>query len=250
MSQAQLDRADERRHLKAADAERDREILTRDADAHTANAVAKIRRDQTARQKRFREWDALVESDEFAAFLRDRGYRLEPAYAPPMQADEAEFAALGAMMQTPFALKHGLRELRPPHFRLRDNANALLAIAAVNQKQRQGVRVQVDPTTVALEMRRAGTFTARTADHLIWCINACPSTTNIRAYVRAIVEAAQGRYLFHLGQELARRARAETGGELAPYPNPRHLIHSTRTALDAIEMRGALNLNEVFEHTK
>lgn len=233
----------------------DRDILMRDADPQTANAVAKIRREKATRDKRWQQWDALVESDEWNAYLGERGYRMEEALPPMPRADDAEFAAIGAMMDTEssgsFARKIACRRegLHRLHFRLRGLGNAFYAVQSLRQKMRHRQRITVDIVTVAAEMRALKFYDEGTLSALQASIESCPGKRNIRAYIAEIRNASKLRYLHWLTMRLAEIARGHNVGD-CPNHDATWLLNVARNGLDEIENNGFVRLKQLFEETK
>lgn len=250
-------RASAERIASRRDAERDarraadREIVTRDADAQTANAVAKIRRDKAAREKRFAQWDAMVESDEFGVYCAERGYSIREAMPPMPRADEAEFAAIGALMQSNYGRKIAFTRdgLHSSLFRMRAAGNAFYAIGKLRQKARQGQRISVDMVTVASEMRALNFYDEGTPGFLKACLESCPGARNIRAYIAEIRNASRLRYLFWLSDRLAETARGHNVGD-GPHYDAAWIINLARNGLDEIENNGFARLNELWENSK
>ena len=251
MNRSQLEQNEARTHEADARRAADRDIVTRDADAQTANAVAKVRRDKAAREKRFTQWDAMVESDEFGVYCAERGYSMREALPPMPRADEAEFAAIGALMQSQFARKVAFTRdgLHLSLFRLRAAGNAFYAIGKLRQKARQGQRIGVDVVTVAGQMRALKFYDEGTPRFLTSCLEACPSARNIRAYIAAIRNASRLRYLYWMSDRLADTARGHNVGD-GPHYDAAWIINLARNGLDEIENNGFARLNDLWENCK
>ena len=251
MNLNQLEQNEARRIERDARRSADRAIVTRDADAQTANAIAKIRRDKAARDKRFAQWDSIVESDEFGVYCAERGYLMREALPPMPRTDETELAAIGALLQSNFARKIAFTRdgLHPSHFRLPVAGKAFYAVGKLRQKARQGQRIAVDVVTVASEMRALGFYDEGTPRFLKACLEACPGARNIRAYIAEIRNASRLRYLFWLSERLAETARGHNVSD-GPHHDANWVINVARNGLDEIENNGFVRLNELWENYK
>lgn len=218
---------------------RDREAL----DRQTAQEVARINKAKQARIEQFRKWDALLAADEFQNYLVDRGLTIRKAWEPLPYDEGAEMTVIGAMLFDPSTVHIAIGPLRPVHFHQRDAGDALCAVASLVQQQRQGKTAPVDIVTVCSEMRRQKTFIPATPDFLKDCMEICPGSENMAAYVESVMSAARLRFQHWLGDMLTHKPlEAQADAAL--------LANATRRALDAIETRGMVNLNEIFEDTK
>ncbi|BCM88762.1 hypothetical protein IAD21_00604 [Abditibacteriota bacterium] len=219
-------------------------------DPQTANAIARVRKEQENRERQFKQWDNLLTTDDFCAFLASRLLRLEEAYPTLPYDASAEMAVIGAICMEGTTAEIAIGPLHPAHFQFPETGDALRAIATLRQQQRQGKTAPIDITTIASTMRRQRTFVNdgergkwTTSDFLKECCEQCPCAENIAAYVEAVMCTARLRFQHWLGLTFARKT-------LEAEAEPEQLLNAMRLGLDTIERRGYVDLKTIFETTK
>jgi replicative DNA helicase len=145
------------------------------------------------------------------------------------------------------AIAYALKMLRPHYFKLHNHRVIFTAIAAVYRSHRQGKIESVDVITVCSQLQRMKEFgdegSQISAAYLTSLIESCPSTVNIKAYVKPILETARLRSLFELADRLK-------GAVMESEACPEKLLNVIRNAADAIEQKVAPDLEAIFDKDK
>jgi hypothetical protein len=227
--------------------------LVTDLPEDLVAATKVLQQRQRAWETQFQRFDKLLQSPPFREYLKERSLVVKEA-VPALPKDvQAEQAALGAMLMASVlgdkeAVATGLRRLRPRMLAMQLRHTPILAaLAAVYKLKRQDKVAEVDVIAVTTQLRRMkalGTEGASvTASYVMHLVEMCPGTANINAYIDAVIETARLRSLYDLGQRLQ-------DAVLEPNASPERLLNIVRNAVDAIEQKGAPDLESIFANDK
>jgi hypothetical protein len=216
-------------------------------DEHTEKELARIRREKEQRQKQFKTWDSLVQSEAFQDYLAARALRL---YTPPpmphnLDAECMTFGALFLLQVDPRPsdadiMAAAMARLRVPMFSLALRP-VFEVISSLYYARQAGARTPCDPLIVAIELKKRDV-----GIDFAWlyeCVTECPSPHNIHAYIDEIERCFSLRQLFALCVK-GRDAVLESDADVSLITN------ALRNALEEWEGREEFDLRALFSPRK